>query len=100
MNPTEEHAVDLTSCEREAIHIPGAIQPHGALLAVLLDGRLVTHASANLAAILGRSAEAVLGRPLEEAIGKEACRGLLQDAVPGQVYSLRGPNRVTLQLRA
>jgi diguanylate cyclase (GGDEF)-like protein len=97
---TEGRAVDLTSCEREAIHIPGAIQPHGALLAVLLDGRLVTHASANLAAILGRSAEAVLGRQLEEAVGKGACRVLLHDAVPGQVYSLRGPNRATLHLRA
>jgi two-component system, chemotaxis family, sensor kinase Cph1 len=24
--------VDLTNCDREAIHIPGAIQPHGILL--------------------------------------------------------------------
>jgi diguanylate cyclase (GGDEF)-like protein len=94
------HLVDLTSCERKAIHIPDAIQPHGALLAARLDGKLVTHASANLAAILGRSAEAVLGRPLEEAVGKRACRVLLQDAVPGQVYSLRGPNHATLHLRA
>ena len=23
---------DLTNCEREQIHIPGSIQPHGALL--------------------------------------------------------------------
>ena len=26
--------VDLTNCEDEPIHIPGAIQPHGLLLAV------------------------------------------------------------------
>ncbi|MFL5287096.1 MAG: hypothetical protein ACJ8AW_40540 [Rhodopila sp.] len=25
---------DLTSCDREAIHIPGSIQPYGVLLAV------------------------------------------------------------------
>lgn len=25
--------VDLTNCDREPIHIPGAIQPHGVLLA-------------------------------------------------------------------
>ena len=25
---------DLTNCEREPIHIPGAIQPHGVLLAL------------------------------------------------------------------
>jgi two-component system, chemotaxis family, sensor kinase Cph1 len=27
-------AVDLTNCDREPIHIPGSVQPHGALLAV------------------------------------------------------------------
>ncbi len=27
-------AVDLTNCDRESIHIPGSVQPHGALLAV------------------------------------------------------------------
>ena len=26
--------VDLTNCDREPIHIPGAIQPHGILLVV------------------------------------------------------------------
>lgn len=100
MKTTETRAADLTACEREQIHIPGAIQPHGALLAVPFDGGLVTHASANLAAILGRSAESMLGRPLEEAVGKQACRVLLEGAVPGQVYSLRGSNRATLHLRA
>ena len=26
--------VDLTTCDREPIHVPGAIQPHGVLLAL------------------------------------------------------------------
>ena len=26
--------VDLTNCEREPIHIPGSVQPRGALIAV------------------------------------------------------------------
>lgn len=26
--------VDLTNCDKEPIHIPGSIQPHGALLAL------------------------------------------------------------------
>lgn len=43
---------DLMLCEREAIHVPGAIQPHGALLGALSAGLVVTHASANLQAIL------------------------------------------------
>jgi light-regulated signal transduction histidine kinase (bacteriophytochrome) len=32
--------IDLTGCEREPIHIPGAIQPHGALR--VIDERTFT----------------------------------------------------------
>src|SRR4051812_8614967 len=33
--------IDLTNCDREPIHLPGAIQPHGALLGVdEADGRI------------------------------------------------------------
>lgn len=45
-------AVDLTNCDREPIHIPGSIQPHGALLAFLPDGALAVR-SANAGAMLG-----------------------------------------------
>ena len=36
----------LKSCEREQLHLSGAIQPHGALLHVADDGT-ISHASAN-----------------------------------------------------
>jgi diguanylate cyclase (GGDEF)-like protein len=96
---------DLSSCEQEPIHVPGAIQPHGALLAALADGLLVTHASANLAAILGRPAESVLGRPLAEAIGETACRALLggprrDEGEPGHVHFFIGQENNNLDLRA
>lgn len=42
----------LENCDREPIHIPGSIQPHGALLAVDAAGT-VRHASANLGSMLG-----------------------------------------------
>ncbi|WP_254558613.1 hypothetical protein, partial [Salmonella enterica] len=29
---------DLTACDREPIHVPGAIQPHGLLLIAAADG--------------------------------------------------------------
>ncbi|MEO5689730.1 MAG: ATP-binding protein [Burkholderiaceae bacterium] len=44
--------MNLENCDREPIHIPGSIQPHGALLAFDRLGRL-SHASANAAALLG-----------------------------------------------
>ena len=95
---------DPLLCEQEAIHIPGSIQPHGAMLAALADELLVTHASANLRAILGHDAEAALGQPLAAVIGEAACRAVL-DAVPqdgsalGQICTLTGPDGA-LDLRA
>ena len=70
---------DLSVCDREPIHIPGAIQPHGALLAASLPGWRISHASANLSGILGLDAATLLGRPLHEAIGDPAF-GLLSCA--------------------
>jgi len=98
-------ALDLSGCASEPIHIPGEIQPHGALLAALADGLLVTHASANLAAILRRPVDAVLGRSLESAIGEAACRTLLDAGTSSgvasdRVHSLSLPDGGMLYLRA
>ena len=52
--------VDLQNCAEEPIHIPGSIQPHGAL--VFLDGAgLVEGWSANIATVLGQPPQ--LGLP-------------------------------------
>ncbi len=96
---------DLSSCELEPIHIPGAIQPHGAVVVALAEGLVVSHASANLETFLGRPAETVLGRPLHEVIGKAAERelqspGALRGMAAGQVLSLPGLDRRALDLRA
>ena len=53
--------LNLDNCDREPIHIPGSIQPHGALLALDRLGRL-SHASANVGAMLGLSLQ--FGRTL------------------------------------
>ena len=50
--PPSPAELTLENCAREPIHIPGSIQPHGALLAFDRLGRL-SHASANAAALLG-----------------------------------------------
>ena len=53
--------VDLTNCEDEPIHVPGAIQPHGVLLAVDPDSLAIAIASANCHDLLGISADRALG---------------------------------------
>lgn len=92
-------------CEMEQIHIPGAIQPHGAMIAALTDGLLVTHASANLESMIGRSATSVLGMPLEDIIGVAACRALQDQRVNGsfpvrQGQIVPGPDGTSLHLLA
>jgi light-regulated signal transduction histidine kinase (bacteriophytochrome) len=50
-------AVDLTSCDREPIHVPGAIQPFGALL--VLDARGVLVRRSDNAGALLRMAQVI-----------------------------------------
>ena len=56
----------VAECSREPIHIPGSIQPHGALLAVALADLRIVQASANTEEFLGASATSLRGRSLDE----------------------------------
>ncbi|MGB3625259.1 MAG: HWE histidine kinase domain-containing protein [Henriciella sp.] len=57
--------IDLTNCDREPIHILGHVQQFGCLIAVTSDW-LVCHASENVEAFMGRTAEAMIGEPLAD----------------------------------
>nr|WP_157342787.1 SpoIIE family protein phosphatase [Nocardioides sp. MAH-18] len=63
--------VDLSTCDREPIHVPGAIQPHGVLVALDDELRAVM-VSANVGELLDVTAETALGRPLTELLGPVA----------------------------
>jgi light-regulated signal transduction histidine kinase (bacteriophytochrome) len=80
--------VDLTNCDREPIHILGAIQPIGFLIAVSSDW-MVIRVSRNISRFLGTSAEELLGRPLLEILPPGAVHGLRN-----RVAMLRGPDSV------
>jgi chemotaxis family two-component system sensor kinase Cph1 len=60
-------AVD--ACDREPIHIPGSIQPHGFLLALDSDGR-IAQASTNAAPALGTTQKELLGSDPSRILGK------------------------------
>jgi light-regulated signal transduction histidine kinase (bacteriophytochrome) len=66
MNLQIPQDIDLTACEREPIHIPGSIQPHGILLAIRLSDRTIAYASSNVAEIFGFDPADALGRPFEQ----------------------------------
>jgi chemotaxis family two-component system sensor kinase Cph1 len=68
MSSQAPQQIDLSACEREPIHIPGSIQPHGVLFAFSRSDMTVTHASANTAVIFGFDPASILKKPLREAL--------------------------------
>ncbi|AUX42499.1 histidine kinase [Sorangium cellulosum] len=64
--------VDLTNCDREPIHIPGSVQPHGALFVLQEPELVVTQVSANVGQFFGMGPEEVLGAPLGKVLGEVA----------------------------
>jgi len=63
-------SADLTNCDREQIHIPGSIQPHGALLTLEPDSLRVTAAGGNLKQLLGVDAKALVDNTLDKWISQ------------------------------
>jgi two-component system, chemotaxis family, sensor kinase Cph1 len=61
--------VDLTTCDRELVQFPEAIQPHGVMLTVDDQTNRILHASANCADLLGSAPEAVIGKPAASVLG-------------------------------
>lgn len=66
-------------CDAEPIHIPGGIQPHGFLL-VLADDLRIVQASENLASLTGEDVDALIGEPLDAVIGAVAAQRIAQAA--------------------
>ncbi len=77
--PTEP-TLDLTACDREPIHIPGAIQPHGLLLIAQSAGEhLIVAGAGDLETRLERE---WLGQPLAAVLGQDIA-GLLEHLAGG-----------------
>ena len=68
---TGQIKVDLTNCDREPIHIPGSIQPHGCLLACDMSAAFVLRHSANSTETLGVG-PGINGVDLSAIIGPQA----------------------------
>ena len=74
--------VDVTDCDREPIHIPGAIQPFGVLFVLAEPSLTVTQVSENIGDHLPLDVAGVLGQPLSTVMDpasvdevREALRG-------------------------
>lgn len=82
---TSAAGVDLTACDREPIHVPGSIQPHGLLLIADLATQLVVGGAGAVEERLtpmwlGRSLGALLAQNIDRAV--ERARATPVDVVP------------------
>jgi light-regulated signal transduction histidine kinase (bacteriophytochrome) len=73
---TPTSLVDLTNCDREPIHIPGSIQPHGVLLVLREPELVIIQVSESCAVHLGRRAEELLGVALSDVIEQESAEAV------------------------
>lgn len=78
-------SIDLTNCDREPIHIPGGIQPHGALLALVEPDLIVIQVSANTWSMLGLHPHELLGQPLSMLFTSEQIAAISECLVGEQV---------------
>jgi two-component system, chemotaxis family, sensor kinase Cph1 len=72
--------LDLTTCDREPIHIPGAIQAHGVLFALSGPDLLISAVSANVAEHLALEPATALGRSLADLLDAGSFDAAMQAA--------------------
>jgi len=90
-------ALDLDTCAREPIHIPGAIQPHGALLACDQKSFTVLSASANAEHFLGLAPAQLTGRRLASVFDPHSVAGV-RSALDDAVVQPHMPSLIELRL--
>lgn len=88
--------LDLSNCDREPIHIPGAIQPHGFLVACRVTDLAITHVSENIGNLLGAAPQQWIGQPIrrlfapDEADDRERqLRTALIETKPVYIFTLK-----------
>ncbi|MUG99083.1 GAF domain-containing protein [Scytonema sp. UIC 10036] len=70
--------VDLTNCDREQIHIPGSIQPHGLLLVLQLPEFTIRQVSSNSQEILGIPPQQLLQKKIIHLLGNQQIQAIQQ----------------------
>jgi light-regulated signal transduction histidine kinase (bacteriophytochrome) len=89
--------IDLQNCADEPIHLPGSIQPHGALVFLSAAG-LVEGWSANAAAVVAGAL--ALGAPFDTLVLPGAVNELIQDALSTMVDGEAPPTVAALTIGA
>lgn len=89
---SQPEPMDLTACDSEPIHRPGAIQPHGAMLVVDPETGFVRHQAGDTQRFLG-VAETV-GHHVNDLLGEgqSLLEGQAEQGAPRVAFAVRLPN--------
>ncbi|RUO98465.1 MAG: GAF domain-containing protein [Hyphomicrobium sp.] len=68
--------IDLSNCDREPIHIPGSIQPHGCLLVADRQLRTFLRQSQNAPGFFNREIDNIVGMKVEDLFGSRVAHDL------------------------
>ena len=98
----DRQALDLTTCEREPIHVPGSIQPHGLLLVVDESNDSILQAAGDPSllnrggSLLGETVEQVLGTSLLDLLRQAEAALVAEPIYLGTVGPFPGRGELTI----
>src|SRR5580704_2795864 len=87
--PRQDSLPDLDVCEREPIHIPGSVEPNGALLVVQEPDLNIIQASANTGDVLGVPCETLLMMSLADVLAPQSLDALELRILPKNLEAKR-----------
>ena len=82
MSEPTDVIIDLTNCDREQIHIPGAILPHGAMLVIDPATMMIEQVAGDTLSLLGMDAAALAGQKVSAVFNPQQVERL-RDLVQG-----------------
>ncbi|MFN6562249.1 MAG: ATP-binding protein [Nostoc sp. ChiSLP01] len=88
--------VDLSNCDREPIHIPGYIQPHGILLALKEPELTILQCSNNTDSLIGINSEQLLNQSLSIFLESEQIN-FLKDCLSQENLQLVNPIEIAIK---
>jgi two-component system, chemotaxis family, sensor kinase Cph1 len=89
--------VDLSNCDREPIHIPGSIQPHGVLLVLSEADLMIVQVSSTVDQWLGRSPEELLNQSLKTLLNSEQIASI--EGCLSQDFESINPLRIVIEVK-
>ncbi|MBE9200134.1 MULTISPECIES: ATP-binding protein [unclassified Nodularia (in: cyanobacteria)] len=94
---TISFTVDLSNCNKEPIHIPGSIQPHGVLFALKEADLTILQVSENTLNVFGLRPEELLNKKLSDLLDSDQI-SLLKDSLNQEDLLIVNPIELTINL--